>query len=165
MRKGDFLEDQVSHLIASGSDSDEEDEDESVAQRWRDKFAGVLGETESPEGEKEKKCDSEFVIESKATGDSDDSDNLLSDEDPEMETPAVSPIPFLIKIMIISARRRKKRKKRKIPSSISSCLIQKTSSPETNISTYGKKSATRKNRKERGNGNKRYAHKNRIFLA
>lgn len=103
LRKGDFAEDQVSHLIASGSDTDDENDNEEnkkIAQKWREKFSGLLdgGENSQEKGdessdESDVETDEEIVFNDEETNDKnvefkiesnnvdDGSDNLISDDE------------------------------------------------------------------------------------
>ena len=86
-RKGDFADDQVAHLIASGSESENEEENEEAARKWRAKFAGILDddqEKKDTKGQslknKKNENEKEFTIEADLEEDQ-GSDCLLSDEE------------------------------------------------------------------------------------
>ena len=94
-RKGDFADDQVAHLIASGSESENEEENEEAAKKWRAKFAGILEDSESSENRQNgatssgNKNEKEFTINADLEEDQ-GSDCLLSDDENEKDRQSVN---------------------------------------------------------------------------
>ena len=95
-RKGDFADDQVAHLIASGSESENEEENEEAARKWRAKFAGILDDDQEKNDtngqslkNKKNENEKEFTIEADLEEDQ-GSDCLLSDEENNLSDDEVS---------------------------------------------------------------------------